>query len=323
MNKTKIDILNSPDILNCFVLALIVVIFNLSSLDVDVIVLDDLAHYSEAIEGDFKTIRLKRLLVNPLINHLIVKSMAVSPALARSIILFAIMVPLSIVVYCFYRQCLGLPKGVAFFGALLPQILPGQAYIPAFIVGSYTTWGLLIFFIVLLFSFKYLSEPKFKYFLAATSLFFVAIETTEMALFLVLPLFVIIISFKNYGKKHFILTASIGIIWLYKILYTIFNPYANVTAPVILKINILMKRLQNALDWVFPNPGITQTEWIAVLAITVIGLGVITTVKKPLETRKKDGYECYFYGKYRWTWYYLFGTSWLLASLIPFTFSSI
>ena len=70
-----------------FSMASILILFNFSSLGIDVIFLDDLAQYSEAIEGKFGAARLKRALVNPFINHFFVNIMAYSPPLARALVL--------------------------------------------------------------------------------------------------------------------------------------------------------------------------------------------------------------------------------------------
>lgn len=95
-------------------------------------------------------------------------------------------IPLAFSIYCLIRFNTKLPAQVAFFSSLLPCILPGQTEIPAFIDGSYTVQGLLVFSLFLHVSIHFLGRDYFSWswFVASVLLYGVSLEMMDHSVFL-------------------------------------------------------------------------------------------------------------------------------------------
>jgi len=299
-------------------IALVVIIFNLSSIGVDVIVLDDYAHYSEVVDGSLNTVRFNRGIINPFFWYTFIKILTYSPALARLSLVVLVMVPLALIIYYICRRYLRLPYIISAFSAIIFQILPNQAYIPTFIVGSYTTWALFILFISILFCLRYLKDEKNIDLMAALLFYFLAVEATELSIFLIFPLFVLLFGYKKLTKTHYILCSLLIIIATYKIIFVLINPYSDVTAPNIYSYKIIIERFYEFIIWSSPNPGVSEPLMVSICGILILG-GLIFSINKP-DKLNTIGYDdtMYLVKRKRLIWLLLFGLSWFIISFVPF-----
>lgn len=108
------------------------------------IYLDDGMRYVFGVENKFPWYIGERNFLRPFIMWPLYKLLAVSPDYPRGIITFGFMVPVSIGFFVLLRKALRLPTQVALAAALLPNVLPGQEMIPAFVDGCYLLPGLLL-----------------------------------------------------------------------------------------------------------------------------------------------------------------------------------
>lgn len=312
-------------------LGLAIVVFSAPSLSVPVLIRDDLGFYSAALDGGFQWAFLKRSLLAPIYNFVLAKTMVLSVCAARTAILIVFIVPLSFAMYYTWRVFLGLPRMVSFFAVLLPQILPGQLDIPTFIVGSYVTLGLLLYFAAVIFSLKYLRDHGRGNLAAAAVSYLACVETTEVGVPLLVPIFALLICLKmtsktaHKGNLHLLL-GTLGAVALYKGLYVLLFPYSVVTTPQPLEAVDLFDRVGKALQWSFPNPGIGHASVVYGVVAFILAMGVVLAIFRPVRIPNgpaTDGMPRFslLSDRAKWLVWYCFGAGWFVFALIPFMFS--
>jgi hypothetical protein len=321
----SVSIHDRPEIVNYLIIGLVVVLFNLKSFGVHVIVLDDLAHYAEVVEGRFGYARFNRSLINPFLWYFFSEIMSYSAAISRAALLTLIMVPLSFIVYHIWTKYLSLPKSFSLICAILPQILPGQTYIPTFVIGSYNTWSLLIYFLAVLFFLKYLEQEKIAFWLMGTLFYLGAVDSTETSIFLAGPLVVALLWFRKFNKQHVTVILTILVVAACKLAFVLLAPYSNVNTPQYFGWEEILTRLQRMLTWDLPNPGINGPVALFIFA-AIVAVGLILLVAKPIglqmlpETAEKNHFEPS--ERFRMVGLCLFGISWVCASILPFLASA-
>jgi hypothetical protein len=311
-----------------FLLGLAIVVFSAPSLSVPVLIRDDLGFYSAALDGSFQWGFLKRSLLAPVYNFLLAETMVFSVFSARLAVLIVFIVPLSFAVYYTFSVFLSLPRPVSFFAALLPQILRGQTDIPTFIIGSYFTFGLLLYFLAVIFSMRYLKGLGRGNLAGAGLLYFACVETTEVAIPLFLPFAAFLLLLKRLSGEDYRgslchLLGTLGAIALYKGLYVLLFPYSVVTTPQSLEAVNLLERLGKALEWSFPNPGIGQSSVLYGLSALIPAAGVVLAILRPVQIPSvpvADGLPHFslLSDRARWLLWYGFGAGWFLFAFLPF-----
>jgi hypothetical protein len=321
----SVSLQNRSKIISYVIIGLVVVLFNLKSLGVHVIILDDFAHYAEIVEGKFGYARFHRSLIDPFFFYFFAKIMSYSAPMARVAILSLVMVPLSFIVYHICARYLSLPKTLSIFCAVIPQILPGQAYVPTFVIGSYNTWSLLIFFVALLSFFKYLEQEKIAFWLMGTLFYFGAVDSTETSIFLAAPLVVALLWFRKFNKRHVTVILTILGVAACKVAFVLLAPYSNVNTPRFLGVREVVRRFKQMLTWDLPNPGINEPVALFIFA-AIVALGLIVLVAKPIDLQilrqptKKSNIRSS--DRRRMAGLCLFGIAWVCASILPFLAST-
>jgi hypothetical protein len=307
-------------------LALAVILLSLPALGINLLILDDLALYSEALEGRFNVVRLRRMLLVPFINQGLAEIMVYSPVLARGAVLVLGMAPLSILSYIVYREILSLPRGVAFFAALLPQILPGQPYIPAFVIGSYTVWGLCFYLVSLICSFRYLESRRLWLLFTALLFYAASLETMEISVFLFIPLLFLVAFSRPIDKRAVLLLTLLGLAAASKAAWTIYNPYSNVTAAQPFELAIALSRLRDGISWSFPDPAFGHIPHLPLLGLLFAALCLFLDLVFPQGQSARhatsEAEPAVFQHRKRTLVAYTFGIVWFLASMSPFLVST-
>jgi hypothetical protein len=306
-------------------LALSVVAFSVPSVFFDLLVSDDLAFYHQASDGYWKIMGLNRLFLAPVINHYLTEIMVISPALARSVILLLGMAPVSILAYIVYTRVLPLPRTVAFFAALLPHILPGQQDIPTYVIGSYMTWGLLFYFLATLSSSAYLKGRRPACLISAALFYLAAIETTEVAIFLAVPLIALILGKYSIRRESLIVTGVISMAAAYKAIYVVLNPYGRITSPQAFDLSSVLDRIVKGVYYCFPNPGFIMSPYLPVFLLAFIALFFMVGIAFPSRFGESATVPVTDPSRHRKTLIFacLFGLAWFICSFMPFSVSHL
>ncbi len=219
---------------------------------------DDPARYYQASTGTFPYEYWSYGLFLWTINQWIAwKIMTVSPVLIRGIYVVLFMIPLSVVMYCFFRKKLGFAASAAYFAAVLPQVLTRQDLIPAYINGNYVVPGLLIVMGAIYAVFAYLealpSRTSYKALITATSVYFAASQHLDFSIFF-FPIFVFIIyAYRPLTRKHFLLMGSLSLVFLYKIAWMIAVP-RDAASGILLSLTKIHKRIDYYFLTMLPVP---------------------------------------------------------------------
>jgi hypothetical protein len=223
--------------LDYLIILLFVLAGNISSVFLyDVLVLDDMSFYQEALNNSWPFWpEGKRPVLNPISSFIfqiqLFELLTISPKLARLAILILQMIPLSFAIYYLSRNILNLNRPVSIFNSTIPNILIHESLIPYFVNGSYVVVGFLFYIVSLCFLIN-LNKPRKSPLLWSISsilLIYFSILTMEQSIFLY-PGFFVFSVFLLFNKKntlykiaHLILASLLFII---KFLYTILNPRA-------------------------------------------------------------------------------------------------
>lgn len=302
-----------------------VVVFSLPALDLDFLISDDVVYYNLGLDGGLVGKHFRRMLLAPIINYLLSQAMAVSLPMARALVVMLGMVPVAIVAYLSYRAIFRLSKTQAFFAALLPEILPSQVYIPAFVIGSYTAWGLLFFYLSLLFSFRFLESTKWRWFFLSGVFYLSAVETTELSVFLLLPMLIPIFGLHPINKSSLTLAGSLALLSLYKFFYVLLGTSGVPTSRHAFDLAVALGRIRYAIGFSLPDPQLNQLGYFPLYLFLFIALGVVMHLRKYAhESPDRAGRErCLASSdsnKYL-LMSYLFGFVWFVCSVAPFTVS--
>lgn len=295
-------------------------IFNFPSLGIKLLILDDLANYSEAVHDIFEASRMHRSFTNTLINHFFVNLMAIDPFLSRLLILVGVMIPFSIILYHILFKYYNLPQSVAFFAVIFPQILPGQVFIPFFVVGSYNTWGLFFYFVSLLTAIFFIKKQNISFLLFFTLFYFFSIDVT-INIFLAIPFALFLLYFKKINFKTFVIFAIIFIISLIKVFLIFWKPWATTTVNK-MSPEIYIDRLINLFKWTVPFFNNYNSDIIIFFYLFVIFCALLYSIffsdKEFFPIIESPNYITQKYRPFFWLF---LGAIWFLSASLLFAFS--
>jgi hypothetical protein len=304
-------------------IAVPIILFNLVAVfGPKVLLQDDAANYFNVISGNFPFwFWRKGLFLCSLTEWLSWNIMAFSPQLIRVIYVLFLMIPLSCVMYRLFRK-LGFANNTAYMAAILPNILPAQNLVPAFLNGSYVLIGLLAMLGCFICSFKYLdTEEKSKRKMLFLALLFLIISTQLMdqAVFFLPVLLVAVLGYQKLNRKHLFLAFSFVPAVLYKAVWVLLLPRQ--TAEIVpLTGSIIVSRIRYYFFSMLPLPDFLapyiDVVLIAVCIIIISGLvltlkapGDVLTRQKPFSHLSHRQYILYIYG---------FLLTWTICNIAPF-----
>lgn len=301
-------------------IGLLVFLFNYPCLNIDLLILDDLANYSEAIHDVFGASRMQRSFTNTLINHVFVNIMASSPFMSRFLILTGVMIPVSLLLYHILYKYFKIPRSIAFFSATLPQVLPGQVYTPFFVVGSYNTWGILFCLVAVLIGLFFLKHPGAHWLFLFSLFYFFAIDVT-INIFISIPLALLFLYYQKINLKHFALFTIIFILTCIKTFLVLWKPWATTTVNTLSK-DIFLERTLNLFKWTTPLPhDIDIKIVIAILLFIFLTAILISLCFRAKDEQAAIGTPDYITTRYRMLLWYFWGIAWLLSASVLFAFS--
>jgi hypothetical protein len=316
------------------IIALLVIFFNLIAIcGIDVLLADDIRLWFKEIN---KLNSYRRFLLAPFFNQFFTKMILISPALARSFILVFFMVPLSWTFYYLLNKIFYLPRSIALVCAVIPNILPGQDLIPAYIAGSHTTRGLLFAIISLILALKYLKSStdnnlKYYYLILSILMFFIASHSMAEHIVFLFPPFAIAIWFysNNLKRKLFILFFFVAMV-VFKIYQALSHPWGNINKPQNLSPEQIINRFKGAFgNKLLPikfNSTFMNEYWLLIICvfIFVIVLSFILNINRPglisniNHTRKNNSLP----GKRKVINLYTFFIIWSISTSFVFIFFS-
>ncbi len=208
-------------------IAVPIVLFNLIAVfGLDVLLADDASRYYRIAEGTF-VLKFIHLAIGWITLGISLNIMRLSPDLIRAIYVLFVMVPLSCLIYNLLHKKMGFPKIAAYFAAVLPNILPGQYLIPAFINGSHVSIGLIAVLSCFFASFRYLESqlPKnWKMLLTAVFLYALATQLGDQPVFSLPVLLFAILGCNKFNRKHLFLAGSLFLVFLHKAAWMLLIP---------------------------------------------------------------------------------------------------
>ncbi len=304
-------------------IAVPIVLFNwIAIFGVDVLVADDAAQYYGAIE--YTTFRFKFIhrFIGHITHGLTFSMMTLSPELIRAIYVFFVMVPLSCLFYHLYHKKMGFPGVAAYCAAVLPNMLPGQIHIPAFVNGTHVSLGLLAWAACLLASFRYLynQDPKkWPRLLTAALLYLLATQITDQPVFSFPVLLFALWGYHRLNKKHLFLAASFFLVFLYKAASIILEPRGS-SSMILPTFTAVVKRMRDYFLSMLPLPEFLRKEGmiLGIIVILIVITGLVLHIKnrseefrllKPFAHLSHKTYTFYIYG-------FLF--IWLVTHIIAF-----
>ncbi|MFC2146247.1 hypothetical protein ACFLRT_02690 [Acidobacteriota bacterium] len=306
-------------------IAVPIILFNLIAVfGADILLADDAAHYFRLTEGTLFKIKFIHLFLGTIINETTYTIMGLSPELIRGIYVLFVMVPLSCLIYYLFQKKMGFPGVAAYSAAVLPNILPAQFQIPAFVNGTQVLLGLIAVAACLLFSFKYLdhqAQKNWKPLLMAAFLYLLATLVTDQPVFSFPVLVFAIWGYHKLNRKHLFLAVSFSLVFLHKAAWIVLLPRGS-THMAETSISGALKRLGQYFSAMLPLPQISpEGEFIILLAIvfcSIIVTGLFFymknhnegfTILKPFAHLSHKKFIFYIYG-------FLF--IWLVSNIIVF-----
>ena len=309
-----------PKIIPLLAITSLIFIFNFNALFcLDTLLVDDLEKYYQVVNHEYWWVPLiRRGLLLPLTQFPVNFITTFSPILARMIILFVWMVPTSIVFYFICKRLFNFTAISAITISVLPAILPQQILIPAFIDGSYTVTGLLFTFLFIYFSAKFLSSVYTENInlWSAIFTFCISICLTELVVFTLIPIYLLLLNLYSRTKKFNRLVIIITCIALVKILQVLFI-HDDANNPNISNLNDAFQRVPIMLAYVFPffeTLKVLYIVWAAFLLYFIFILYFLPVAKRQilfnLSLNRLDIVA------------FTFSITWLIFTIFPFIFMS-
>jgi len=232
-------------LLICLLIAITVLVGNLYSVfGVKALLLDDLARHYMVGQNQFPAYLSVRSFLLPYTEWFFWKLLYVSPYLARGVHVLFIMIPLSISFYLVFSRHLRLPRSISVGAAVLPNIIPMQSYIPSFVNGCYSVYGLLYAVLTLILCLNFIKLNKLvSLYLVIPVIIFGAAQLMTQAIFL-FPSFAILIIFSS-GKlsRKLAVLSSFLVTFIFKYYWIKKHPFSDVSKPVKLSIDQIVQRL--------------------------------------------------------------------------------
>ncbi len=259
-------------------IALVVVIFNLIGVfGLDTLLEDDQARYYSAGIGDSFWWLSSRALFLPVIHGPVLHVMHWSPAAARLAILVLFMVPISCLFYYLCTSKLGLEPVPSFAASVMPNILPAQDLIPAFVDGSYCVYGLLFTLVAVAIACRYLeTETAGHLWLAAAIVtYFFASQLMEQSAFLFPPLALFLAFYSRGGRRSYYIVSAFFLISAYRIYHSMVHPWSDNTIPQALETPEIVRRVKATFLFTTPLPGFVSNTYYSPGASVSIGIVVL------------------------------------------------
>jgi len=302
-------------------IAVPIVLFNLVAIfGPKVLFQDDAANYYNAVNGFFPFWLWKKgLFLCSQSEWISWNIMAFSPQLIRAMYVLFLLVPLSCVFYNLFRK-LGFPNNTAYTAAILPNILPAQNLVPAFLNGSYVLIGLLAMMGCFFKSFTYLDKPETfsrkgfwtsksfslakvlggvgnlalreglfqkgsdqcKALLAAVLFLFISTQLMDQAVFFFPVLLFAVLGYQKLKKEHLYLALSFIPAVLYKSVWVLLSP-RKTTEIVTLTGSIILSRIKYYFFAMLPLPDFLNpySDVVLITIIAIIITGLVLTLKTP------------------------------------------
>lgn len=251
-------------------IAIPIVLFNLVAIfGLKVFLQDDAANYYNVVNHLFPFwLWRKGLFLFSFSEWISWNIMAFSPQLIRALYVLFLMIPLSCVIYRLFRK-LGFPNNTAYMAAVLPNILPAQNLVPAFLNGSYVLIGSLAVMGCFLKSFKYLDEEDSnnrQTLFAAVLYLLISTQLMDQAVFFFPVLLFAVLGYKKLNRKHLYLVLSFIPAVSYKAVWVLLSPRTS-AAITGLTDSITLSRFKHYFFSMLPCPDFLKPTGDVVLII--------------------------------------------------------
>jgi hypothetical protein len=313
-------------------IALPIILFNLIAVfGIDVLLQDDaFRYYYRAVNGtSFRfEFRFIHFFISTITHGITFDIMYISPVLIRGIYVLFVMVPLSCLLYNLFQKKMGFPGTAAYCAAVLPNILPEQHHIPAFINGSHVLLGLMMVVATLFACFNYLDnrdQKSWKMLLVPPFIYFLATLVTDQPVFSFPVLVFALWGYQRLTRRHLFLAASFFLVFLHKSTWMFLLPRgtSRLISPTLPKI---FERAGKWFQSMLPMPKFLREDGIipVIIFVLIIGTGLVLALKnrdegfkrlKPFSHLSHKTFILYIYG---------FLLVWVISNIIVFiTFSPI
>lgn len=270
-------------------IAIPVVLFNLVAIFGPKILLqDDAVNYYNVVKGLFPFYYWRNgLFLLSITEWISWNIMAFSPQLIRAMYVLFLAIPLSCVIYHLFRK-LGLPNNTAYTAAILPNILPAQNLIPAFLNGSYVLLGLLVMMGCFFKSFKYLDredQSNRKTLFAAGLYLLISTQLMDQAVFFLPVLLFAVLGYQKLNRKHLFLALSFIPAVSYKLVWVLLSP-RKMTEITPVTGSIILSRLKYYFFSMLPFPDFLKptNDFVLIIIIAIIITGLALTLRDPDNT---------------------------------------
>jgi hypothetical protein len=264
-------------------IALIVLAGNLYAIFcVETLLLDDTARYYQVGHGQFPFYMSQRSFFLPYTEWFFWNLLYVSPPIARGIYVLFIMIPLSVIFYILFTKYLCLPKSISFAASVLPNIIPMQLYIPTFVNGSYTVYGLLYAMLVLIICLVFIKSSRLHAcYLVCPLVIFGTPQLMTQSIFLFPPFSILIIFSSGRLLRKLTVLLSFFVTFILKYIWIKKHPLNEVNIPVELGIDQIIQRLNHFFEYT----SILNTDisflYIIIVIITFVLASSIFYIKNP------------------------------------------
>jgi hypothetical protein len=319
-------------IINFFLVAGLLVIFNLVVFDLETLLLDDQVNYITGLNQNWPwdVPLYKPFNLNSLFRHSFAELTVISPKISRVVMLLFVILPTSLCFYYLYRKLFKLPEMVAITASVLPTILPGQWQIPAFITN--VPYGLLFAIVSFIYGLHYLrscKKNKELFFLGISVFcFLITNHLMDDAIFLIAPFTLGILGYTKFNRKHFLLISSFLAITLAKLSWTLLNPRpanqaASLSGEKILSRFFSFFEFTSPIDFFFNGVGIESQTLSVSTIIGVVIVGFIVGLAKTDIRVCENNFELNHL-PVRWQNIYLYTKfcAWSVFCSLPFIFLS-
>jgi hypothetical protein len=253
--KTNLKLNELPNIYYYLAVSFLIIIFNFVTIfGLKSLIADDQLMYNLIIRGDMPWWLNIR---NPLQPYFAIPGLILmthSLTFVRALYVILYLIPISCIFYYLLTSKFCLPKFIAFISAVVPNILPFQE-IPAYILGSYTLYGMLFALLSLVYGLKYLETDgikKWGYFIISIFLYFCCTQLMEQGVFLFPPLAFAFLFYIRLSEKQFYLIVTDLLIAAYPTYRTLLSPWSENVIPQALSIAEIFKRFEISLFFSTP-----------------------------------------------------------------------
>lgn len=202
--------------------------------------------------------------------------------LARSLVLFCIVLPSALLIYAILKK-LKYPEPAALFTAAMVWISPGQTEIPYFVNGSYTAESMLFMLLSFWSGLKFIENEGgylSRWFAFAALFYFWSLNISELIVPCTLAIIFCYLFWSKFSRKAMILSLIMAVTAVYHTYFKIINngrDVVSVSRP--LSFRGLGNVLLSFVDWCMPATGISYVDdhiWHKWILFTIIVLVIFT-----------------------------------------------